>query len=436
MISTTSESVEAFAARLEEVRARTLELVSVLDWPTLRRQHVPILSPMVWDLGHIGNYEETWIAQNVLGEAPVVDAFQEMFDPVLNPRPVREALPLPERDELLAYLSRVRDRTREALARIEGLEETPLLAEGYVFDLVAEHEEQHQETLLQAMQLLEEPAYTPANRRELPGGSGEASKMIRVPGGSFLMGRPKSLGFAYDNEHPQHEVDVAAFEIDRFPVTNREYLAFVEDGGYQREELWSAEGKAWLQSAGVEAPQNWVRQGAEWTVRYADLVLPVPNERPVIHLCYYEAEAYAGWAGKRLPTESEWEKAALWGPEATAPRAFPWGDAPPNDELANLDHLGFAPAEIGAYPVGASAWGVEQMVGDLWEWTSSDFVGYPGFKAFPYPEYSEIFFGDEYKVLRGGSWATRAHVARGTFRNWDFQIRRQIFAGVRTARDV
>ncbi len=167
-----------------------------------------------------------------------------------------------------------------------------------------------------------------------------------------------------------------------------------------------------------------------------DRVEPIPGDLPVVNVGFYEAEAYARWAGKRLPTEAEWEKAALWDPEAGQARPYPWGDAPPDRTRANLDQLAFAPSPIGAYPEGASAYGVEQLLGDVWEWTSSHFQPYPGFEAFPYEEYSKIFFGTDYRVLRGGSWATRPSVARGTFRNWDYPIRRQIFAGFRCVQDV
>jgi iron(II)-dependent oxidoreductase len=163
---------------------------------------------------------------------------------------------------------------------------------------------------------------------------------------------------------------------------------------------------------------------------------PVDPARPVCHVCYHEAEAYATWAGKRLPTEYEWEAAASWDPATGSARAFPWGDEPVTPQLANIDQLSFDVAPVGAYPHNVSALGCYGMIGDVWEWTSSDFHGYPGFEAFPYPEYSQVFFGPEYKVLRGGSWATRPGAIRNTFRNWDYPIRRQIFSGFRCARDA
>ncbi len=429
---------QAIARRLADVRRRTRQLVSVLDWPRLRRQHIPILSPMVWDLGHIGHFEESWLCRRLAGAPPIHDGFERMFDPQINPRPSREALPLPERAALDDYLARVRAASLAVLERIEPATpaDTELLAGGLVYELVAEHEEQHQETLLQAMQVLEAPGYEPAERRPTPSAAGEVTGMVEVPAGPFRMGWGGG-GFAYDNELPQHRVDVAAFAIDRAPVSCADYREFVDAGGYRDRELWSEAGWAWCRERGAEAPRNWRRaDDGGWRVRYMDSELPLPENRPVAHVSYWEAEAYARFAGKRLPTEAEWEKAALWDPATGGSRRWPWGDDPPGPEHANLDQLTFAPAEIGAYPAGASALGVHQMVGDVWEWTASDFAAYPGFRAFPYPEYSQIFFGDEYKVLRGGSWATRPAVARGTFRNWDFPIRRQIFAGLRCARSL
>lgn len=425
----------AIAARLESVRERTNLLVSVLDWPTLRQQQIPILSPMVWDLGHIGHFEEEWLARRLVGAEPLHDGFAAMFDPQQNPRPTREALPLPNEEQLADYLDRVRQRTLPLLEEIELDHAPDLLRDGMVYELVAEHEEQHQETLLQAMQVLRHPAYPAPQRRSPPTAADRPEGMVPVPAGAFEMGRG-AAGFAYDNERPSHQRMLSGFEIDRAPTTHGDYLEFVEAGGYRSSRHWSDTGWQWCRQRGAEAPRNWTRREDGWWVRFLDRELPLPADLPVMHVCYWEAEAFAAFAGKRLPTEAEWEKAALWDPAANRARLYPWGDEPPDPHRANLDQLLFEPAPIGAYPEGVSAYGAHQMVGDVWEWTSSDFTSYPGFVAFPYPEYSEIFFGDDYKVLRGGSWATRPGVARGTFRNWDYPIRRQIFAGFRCARDL
>lgn len=419
----------AVAGRLDEIRERTRELVAALDWETLRRQQIPILSPMVWDLGHIGNFEEIWLSQQLAELPPLRERYQTMFDALLNPRPTRDALPLPSRVELDDYLDHVRRQTVAVLGRDDL--DPGLTDGGFVYEMVAQHEEQHQETLLQAMQVLDDPPYRPTRRRAQPEAPDiDAESLVEIPGGELLMGF-EGPGFAYDNERGRHRVDLDTFRIDRFPVTNGRFAAFVDDGGYRRRELWSPAGWAWREEDDAESPRNWQRTARGWQVRYMDRVLEDPVDRPVVHVCHHEAEAFCRWAGRRLPTEAEWEKAALWDPDAQRQRVHPWGDDPATPERANLDQMAFAPATIGSYPDGASAYGVEQMIGDVWEWTATDFTAYPGFEAFPYNEYSKVFFGHEYKVLRGGSWATRPAVARGTFRNWDYPIRRQIFAGFR-----
>jgi iron(II)-dependent oxidoreductase len=240
---------------------------------------------------------------------------------------------------------------------------------------------------------------------------------------------------AYDNERPRHAVRIAPYWIDRTPVTNAQYLEFMADGGYSRPELWTEAGRAWLGETKAESPKYWWRESGEWLRRSMDRVTPPVANEPVIHVCYHEAEAFARWAGKRLPTETEWEVAASWDPRTEHSLAYPWGDREPRTSDANLDQLGFDVAPVGAYRENVSPLGCYGMLGDVWEWTSTDFNGYPGFSAFPYPEYSEVFFGTEYKVLRGGSWATRFGAIRNTFRNWDYPIRRQIFSGFRCARD-
>jgi iron(II)-dependent oxidoreductase len=230
-------------------------------------------------------------------------------------------------------------------------------------------------------------------------------------------------------------VHLRPFWIDVTPVTNGAYLEFMQAGGYRRREWWSDAGLAWLAESGVSAPKHWVKDSGVWYTRTMDLVRPLDPARPVCHVCWYEAEAFARFAGKRLPTEAEWEAAAGWDPVTGSARLFPWGDEPATAELANVDQLAFDTAPVGAFERNVSPIGCYGMIGDVWEWTASDFRGYPGFRPFPYAEYSEAFFGSEYKVLRGGSWATCPGAIRNTFRNWDYPIRRQIFAGFRCARD-
>jgi iron(II)-dependent oxidoreductase len=226
---------------------------------------------------------------------------------------------------------------------------------------------------------------------------------------------------------------VEAFDIDRTAVTNGAWLDFMKDGGYSRSELWTTEGNQWLEQSGSLSPKYWTRSGDQWMSRAMDVTKPVDPSEPVCHVSFHEAEAFARWAGKRLPTEIEWEIAASWNPATQRAQQFPWGENAASSELANIDQLSFGVEPISSYEMNVSPFGCYGMIGDVWEWTSSDFRGYPGFEAFPYKEYSEEFFGNEYKVLRGGSWATRPGAIRNTFRNWDYPIRRQIFSGVRCA---
>jgi iron(II)-dependent oxidoreductase len=412
-------------ARLAEARERTLRLIAPISTENIERVHSKLMSPLVWDLGHIAAFEDLWLGHRAGGLAPLRPELLEVYDAAETPRAHRGDLPLLRLAEALDYMDAVRARALRVLERAD-------LSRGdFVWDLVLEHEHQHNETMLQCIQISEARLYSLPPAERAPGPTA-VEGMARVDEGPFLMGADE-LRFSYDNERPRHAVHVAAFEIDRLPVTNGDYLEFVEDGGYQRAELWTDRGWAWRGEAAAECPRYWTADGHE---RRFDRSDPLDPDLPVMHVSWFEADAYARWAGKRLPTEAEWEKAAAWAPGATAPRRYPWGDDPGDGQQANLDPLGFGPSHAGALPAGASGYGVLGMLGDVWEWTASDFEPYPGFTAYPYEEYSAIFFGGGYKVLRGGSWATRPSVARNTFRNWDLPQRRQIFSGFRCARDA
>ena len=407
---------------LAEARARTLALVEAVGDDDLNRVHDPLMSPLVWDLGHIAAFEDLWLAQRTGGLPALRPDLAVVYDAAETPRADRGDLAYLRREEAVEFMAETRARSLAVLDRVARV--------GPVWEMVVQHEHQHNETMLQTLQLAAAGVYSP-ERRPLPNGA-DSGGMVRIEAGPFPLGEPDEE-FAYDNERPQHVVDVPGFEIDRSPVTNREFLAFVDDGGYRRPELWTPEGWEWREAAGAEGPLYWTGDGEE---RSFDRVEPLDPALPVMHVSWYEADAYARWRGARLPTEEEWEKAASWDEVAGEKRRFPWGDDAPDDRVANIDQLAFGPAPAGAFPDGASPYRVLGMTGDCWEWTASDFRGYPGFRPWPYREYSEVFFGGPYKVLRGGSWATRPSVARATFRNWDLPQRRQIFAGFRCAVDA
>jgi iron(II)-dependent oxidoreductase len=362
----TAEIKQRIAAELAAARERTLRLLEPLSDAELVRQYSPLMSPLVWDLAHIGHFEELWLLRKLTGAEPIFPPGDDVYDAFEHAREERPSLALMDPATARAYLAEVRARVLGVLDGIELDESDRLLRGGFVFGLVVQHEQQHVETMLQTLQLsgLVHEGGGPA-----AGGRGE---LVAVAGGPCSIGSEHP--WAYDNERPVHEVEPAPFRIASTPVTNAEYEAFLADGGWH------------------EAPLGWERDGAGWKCRRFGRLRPVVPDEPVQHVSWHEADAFARWAGGRLPTEAEWEHAA----------------------------------SLGAL----------RGVGEVWEWTSSDFEAYPGFEAFPYREYSEVFFGPDYKVLRGSSWATSPAVARTTFRNWDLPIRRQIFAGLRLAHDT
>ena len=426
-------SKSKIAQLLADARERTLLLLSMLSDDDLHMQHDPLMSPIIWDVGHIAHFEELWLTQNLDG--PI--EFSEMpglYNPFEHPRATRAALPLPTLAQMMTRLDEIRARVLDRLDKIEWNDDNPLLKGGYVYNMVLQHEYQHNETILQTLQLKKGDPYRAPRSITFPRRPLTAGGMVRFDGAHVTIGTTDRTA-AYDNERPQHEVYVRSFLIDRAPVTNGRYLDFMDDDGYTRNDLWSPAGRRWLSESGAISPKYWTHDGDSWMTRTMDLVRPVDATRPVCHVCYHEAEAFAKWDGSRLPTEVEWEAAATWDPVTQRARTFPWGEFDPDSKAANIDQLSFDTAPVGTYDA-LSPIGCYGMIGDVWEWTSSDFSGYPGFRSFPYKEYSEEFFGTDYKVLRGGSWATRPGAIRSTFRNWDYPIRRQIFSGFRCARDA
>jgi iron(II)-dependent oxidoreductase len=378
-VTTALREAPGIAAALTRAREETLRLLEPLDDELLLAQVSPIMSPLVWDLAHIGWFEELWLVRAGADGEPSLAGFDDLYDAFRHERAERSGLPILEAAEARAYLENVRRQT------LRVLEDEP--RDAYLYGLVVQHELQHQETMLQTLQLSGFAYPTPPHDDLEPSPKPED---VLVPAGPFTLGTNDGR-WAYDNERPAHVVELPAFRIECQPVTSERFTEFVEDAGYREPRYWSDDGWRWLQAERVEAPLYWERTRDGWLRRRFGQLEPVPPAEPVQHVSFYEAEAVAAWAGKRLPTEAEWEKAAVAG-------------------------LG--------------------MVGHVWEWTSSTFAGYPGFEAFPYAEYSEVFFGDEQRVLRGGSWATDPLVARVTFRNWDFPQRRQLFSGVRLASDA
>jgi gamma-glutamyl hercynylcysteine S-oxide synthase len=412
-------------AALENAREQTLALVAPFGDEQLEHVHSTLMSPLVWDLGHIAAFEDLWLVHRYGGRPLLRDDLADVYDAFETPRAGRGDLPFLRPAAAHEYLEEVRGRTHDVLGE-RGI------GDGVIAELVLRHEHQHNETMLQTIQLAELPGLSVQDGAGPARGADTGLEMVMVPGGPCTLGAADA-GFAYDNERPRHRTDVRDYLIGRTPITNASYLTFVEGGGYERREWWSDEGWSWKEDYDITRPQSWTADlRSEWRLSGLE---PLHPDRPVVHISWFEADAFARAHGARLPTEAEWEKAATWDQELEAARRHPWGDELPVPGVhANLDAVAG-----GAMPVssesGASPFGCLGMIGDVWEWTASDFTGYPGFVPFPYPEYSQVFFGSAYKVLRGGSWATRPRVAAATFRNWDYPQRRQIFSGMRIARD-
>jgi iron(II)-dependent oxidoreductase len=440
-----NEQAERIALMMAETRAETLRLFDLCEERDLHLSPGFGYRPLLWHLAHIGVFESYWLLQKLRG-LPAPDArYERIFDPIKTPR--EESKELPPRREMESYLRRVREG---ALASLDGFDfnsADPLKRGGYLFHLVLEHERQHLETLMYLFQLLDpskktRPAATaePHTRSEKRGGVAQtttaAGEMVSVPAGAFLMGASRN-SFAYDNEHPAREVFVPAFRLARLPVTNAEYARFVEEGGYERREFWDEEGRAWREKENWTRPLYWRREAkGGWVERRMFAEVALEANHPVTGVSWFEAEAYARFAGRRLPTEAEWEKAASWDAASAAKRRFAWGDSEPDASRCNFGGRHWGTTPVGAFPAGASPAGCLDMTGNVWEWTATVFDGFPGFEPFPYPEYSEVWFDGDHRILKGGSWATHPSVLRTSFRNFFRRHFRIAFAGIRLAEDV
>jgi iron(II)-dependent oxidoreductase len=403
-------------------RQKTLEMVTQLDDETYSHQSHPAFSPIGWHLGHIAYVEAFWILDRFAGlPTPFNPDYQKFFDAEGLPKDQRQNLPsLPT---VLDYLETVRTQV------LAYLDNADWERQERFWHWLVQHESQHSEIatfILQLHRLRQNQLYPNFSNLVPPllgGARGDSSistpDEIEIPAGECYLG--SNTINAQDNERPYHRVELHTYTIDRYPVTCGQYREFMEAGGYQNQEWWSTAGWQWLQQNPVKQPLYWV-DSPDW------------ENHPVCGVSYYEAEAYSNFVGKRLPTQAEWEKAASWDADQNRKRIYPWGDDFPTARLCNHNCQVGHTTPVNAYPAGQSAYGCEDMLGNVWEWTSSWFAGYEGFKSYPYQGYSQVFFDNQHRVLMGGSWATRPWALRGSFRNWYHPWVRQILAGFRCAR--
>jgi iron(II)-dependent oxidoreductase len=417
---------------LRDARQRTLDLIVDLRDDQLLGPRLPVVNPPLWEIGHLAWFAERWILRHAGRRPPLRADADALYDSSAVPHATRWDLPLPSRTATLDYLRQVLERVLDVVDRRLNAQES------YFILLAIFHEDMHGEAFLYSRQTLAypQPSLTASARGSaqptcLDGGAWPGD--VLVPGGPFVVGATPEEPFVFDNEKWAHPVPLRPFAIARAPVTQSEFAAFVEADGYRRPELWSRAGWHWRQTVQAEQPLYWQRQGNVWLRREFDRWVPLEPHRPILHVNWYEAEAYCRWAGRRLPGEAEWEAAAAAsGPDLTGPkRRFPWGDTPPDATRSQLDGHVLGCCDVAALPAGDSVWGCRQMIGNVWEWTADDFGPYPGFTPDPYRDYSQPWFGT-HKVLRGGAWTTRARLLRNTWRNFYKPDRRDVWAGFRT----
>jgi iron(II)-dependent oxidoreductase len=437
---TSGETAEQLVTQLREVRHRTRRLTEDLSSAELMGPYLEIVNPVQWEIGHIAWFHEYWTLRlmgmppdirGAAGRAPLIEHSDRLWDSSNVAHKMRWHLDLPDCAGTYQYMADVLARQEDALGRRVDDDLR------YFYDLSIRHEDMHVEALTYMRQTSANARPEGLGERRRPAAKGLGGDAL-VPGGTWRLGSTEADGFIFDNEKWAHEIELAPFRIARAPVTNAQFATFIEEGGYRRREFWSDAGWAWRERRAAERPVYWqARRDGVWTERRYRAVEELAPHMPVTFVTWFEAEAWCRWAGRRLPTESEWEAAAIGEPAAGAARLadrkrrWPWGDEAPDAARANLDFIHDGPIDVGALPRGDSAFGCRQMIGNVWEWTSSDFQPFGGFSADPYKDYSQPWFGTR-KVLRGGAWATSARIARPAYRNFFTPDRNDVFAGFRT----
>lgn len=408
---------DAIREVMQQCRIGTLELFEGIDETTFRRQAHPEFSPVGWHLGHIAYTEALWILEHCAGLPAVFPQYRRLFAADGLPKSERENLPTVA--EVYHYLDTVRTQI------FTYLNTAPIEQQERLWRFIIQHESQHSETIAFVLQL--QRWYHRERHQEIwvrgctatsPSSLQPPVDMVEIPGGEFVMGNDSIE--ALDNERSHHYVYLDTYWIDRYPVTCGQYRKFIEADGYQNECWWSPEGWKWLQENPVAEPLYW-SSSALW------------DNYPVCGVSWYEADAYARFVGKRLPTEAEWEKAASWNAVTGQQHTYPWGEELPNPHQCNHNNSIGQTTPVNAYPMGQSVYGCYDMLGNVWEWTATWFDAYAGFVTYPYREYSQAYFDGQHRVLKGGSWATRPWTMRSSFRNWYYPDIRQILAGFRCA---
>jgi len=436
-------STAQLVTMMQDARARTLELVDGLNADQLMGPKIRTVNPLRWEIGHVAYFYEDFILRKLYGRDSLLGSLaDELYDSIAVTHDTRWDLPLLSMDDTLRYMRDVFDALVDRLGVISD-DNLASEQDSFIYQFGVFHEDMHTEAFLWARQTLAYPAPTLAVAADVAAerSAGSWPGYADVPGGSFLLGASPDADFLFDNEKYAHPVAVEPFAIAKAPVTNGEFAAFVADGGYALDEFWDDEGRHWRDGRGTMHPGYWVADGpGRWRMRRFEHDIELPENEPVSHVTWYEADAYCRWARLRLPTELEWEVAALGEPDdrgglAATKRRYPWGDEVPTPARANLDGRALGCVDVAALPEGDSAFGCRQMLGNIWEWTADTFQPFPDFEPDAYKEYSTDLFG-ETKVLRGGAWTSRGRMVHGTYRNYFGPDRWNVFSGFRTCRPI
>lgn len=415
-------------ASLAQARSLTDDLFRVVRDDSFYERPIPERHRIIFYLGHLEAFDWNLIGGHVMGLLPFHKEFDRLFafgiDPVEGGLPTDQPSDWPSRAEIGRYNGRVRQTLDDALAKASFSDSAqPLLLNGYVLNVAIEHRLMHADTLAYMLHQLVHERKLPQRPNPVPQVTPAAPRMVEIPAGSVTLGRPSKDddGFGWDNEFAAHSVSVPPFSIDVYNVTNGRFLEFMNAGGYDDRKFWSDADWEWKKAQGIRHPLFWTRRRDAWFYRGMFEETPLPLDHPV-YVSHAEAAAYARWTGKALPTEAQFHRAAYGTPEGIE-REYPWGDVPPDSRFGNFDFRRWDPTPVGAFPSGTSAFGVADLVGNGWEWTSTIFAPFPGFKPFPfYPGYSANFFDGQHYVIKGGAARTAATLLRRSFRNW-FQPR-------------
>ena len=423
---------EQLTGQLRDARERTLCLIRGLDAQQMMGPRLAIVNPLRWEIGHAAYFYEYWVLRQHLGEPAVFPAVDELYDSISIAHDDRWDLPLPDLDDTLDYMREVQTRVTRHLQQ-----DGPDARRDYLVQYAVFHEDMHTEAFTYTRQTLGYPAPAIGHADKDEAATDELFTDVCIPGGTFLLGADRQDGFVFDNEKWGEPHQVAPFRIARTAVTQGEFAGFVDAGGYRAREYWSDEGWEWRQGQGRDQPVYWRRTDDGWQRRHFDRWLPLQSRAAMIHVSWHEAQAYCRWAGRRLPSELEWEVAAAGQPgtdgQSLGPskRRYPWGEDEPTAKRANLDGYALGTIDVTSLPAGDSAFGCRQMIGNVWEWTDTEFGPYAGFEPDMYADYSQPLFGNT-RVLRGGGWATRGRLIRNTWRNYYGPGRNDVFAGFRT----